>query len=145
LFERAAELYRALGDERGAGTAELWIGIFHQWVRDDDAAAVPAFERAVELAGGDPLTLSHALRHLGIAAHRAGRLAEALRRLEESTRPGRNWVSRRGVAANLVGLAYIAAAHGRSAEAVAIAEQAVTIAAADRRPGRGGPDRGAEN
>ena len=59
-FERAADLYRALGDERGEAVALFWIGCFHQVVREDNAAAVPPLTTAAELARktGDQLTLS---------------------------------------------------------------------------------------
>jgi hypothetical protein len=68
LFEWAVELYRNVGDVRGEAEAQFWIGTFHQVVRNDDASAVPALERARALAtrAGDPLTLSYALRHLGL-------------------------------------------------------------------------------
>ena len=74
LFERAAHLYRALDDPRGEGEALFWIGTFQQVVRQDNDAAVPALERALELATetGDSLTVSYVLRHLGIAEHAAG-------------------------------------------------------------------------
>lgn len=87
-FRRAAELYRLVGDERGEGEALFWTGIVHQVVRDDDEAAVPLFEQSYELAlrVGDRLTMSYALRHLGISAHAAGRLDLARERLEESVR-----------------------------------------------------------
>jgi Flp pilus assembly protein TadD len=51
--------------------------------------------------------MSEALRHLGIAEHRAGRLDTARQRLEESVRLRREIGLMPGVAANLVGLAYI--------------------------------------
>ncbi|GLY96131.1 tetratricopeptide repeat protein [Actinoplanes sp. NBRC 103695] len=126
LFERAAELYRELGDQRGEGEAVLWAGLFHQVVRDDEAAAVPALERAAEL--GDPLTMSYALRHLGYADHVAGRLDDARRRFEESTRLRRELGFLPGVAANLVGLAYVAAAQGNRDEAIAFADEAIQLA-----------------
>ena len=126
LFERAAELYRAVGDRRGEGEAVLWIGLFHQVVRDDEPAALPALERAAEL--GDPLTVSYALRHLGYADHLAGRLEEARRRFEDSTRLRRELGFLPGVAANLVGLAYVAAAQGNRDEAIAFADEAVQLA-----------------
>jgi tetratricopeptide (TPR) repeat protein len=131
-FERAAELYRALGAAGGEGEALLWIGIFHQVVRHDDETAVPLLERAGELAAGagDGLTQSYVLRHLGIAEHSAGRWENARQRLEESTLLRRQLGFRPGVAANLVGLAYIAAAQGRHSEAIAIAEDAIRIAEA---------------
>jgi Tfp pilus assembly protein PilF len=49
---------------------------------------VPLLEQSLELAAqaGDADTMAEALRHLGIAAHRAGDPDEARRRLEEATR-----------------------------------------------------------
>jgi tetratricopeptide (TPR) repeat protein len=126
LFERALRLYRALGDARGEGESLFWVGTFHQVVRRDDEAAVPALERSLELAtrAGDRLALSYALRHLGIAEHSAGRLGAARERLEESARLRRGVGFLPGVAANLVGLAYIAAAEGRREHALALIEEA---------------------
>ncbi|WIM99702.1 tetratricopeptide repeat protein [Actinoplanes oblitus] len=130
LFDRAAELYEALDDSRGAAEALLWIGIFHQLVRHDDDAAMPALHQSRELAerAGDQLTLSYALRHLGIAEHRAGRLDTAREHLEESTRLRREVEFLPGVAANLVGLSYIAAAQGRRDDAMTAAAEASRIA-----------------
>ncbi|XVU30119.1 tetratricopeptide repeat protein [Actinoplanes sp. CA-054009] len=130
LFERAAGLYRALGDERGEGEALFWIGCVHQFIRRDNETAVPAFERSLELATrtGDQGTQAEALRHLGIAAHAGGRLDEARERLEESTRLRRQIGAMAGVAANLVGLAYIAAAQGRRADAAAILDEGGALA-----------------
>ena len=89
-------------------------------------------ERSHELATqvGDTLTVSYALRHLGIAEHTAGRLDAAQERLEESVRLRRQLGFLPGVAANLVGLAYIAAAQGRRAEALALVDEAGAIAEA---------------
>ncbi|QFY06541.1 tetratricopeptide repeat protein [Nonomuraea phyllanthi] len=133
LFERAAELYRAGGDVRGEGEALFWVGVFHQVVRRDQEAARPVLERAHELAAqaGDRLTLSYVLRHLGIGEHVAGRLDAARERLEESVRLRREVGFPAGVAANMVGLAYIAAAEGRRAHALAVLDEAAEIASAD--------------
>jgi len=130
LFERANELYRGLGDVRGEAEAQFWIGTFYQVVQHDDAAAVPALDRARSLAtqADDPLTLSYALRHLGIAAHRAGQLGHACSYLEESTRLRRQLEFGPGVAANLVGLAYIAASDGRTDEVPGMLDEADSIA-----------------
>lgn len=130
LFERATELYRLLGDLRGEGESLFWVGCFHQVVRDDNDAAVPAFERSRELAAqvDDKLTMSYALRHLGIAEHAAGHLDAAGDRLEESTRLRREIGFLPGVAANLVGLAYITAAHGRRDDATTLLDEAASIA-----------------
>ena len=50
LFERAAEQYHRLGDVAGEAESLFWIGTFHQVVRDDAALALPALQRAYELA-----------------------------------------------------------------------------------------------
>jgi hypothetical protein len=59
-FERAARLYRALGDARGEGEALFWVGCFHQVIRNGNGAVVPVLERSRELAAGvgDGLTES---------------------------------------------------------------------------------------
>jgi tetratricopeptide (TPR) repeat protein len=132
LFERASELYQALGDTRGQAEALFWIGCLHQVIRRDNETAVPHLERSRRLAGqvGDKPTQAEALRHLGIAAHLAGRLHEARERLEESSRLRREVEALPGVAANMVGLAYIAAAQDRRAEALATLDEADAIAQA---------------
>jgi tetratricopeptide (TPR) repeat protein len=106
----------------------FWIGCLHQVVRGDDATAVPLFERAAR--AGDRATVAEALRHLGIAAHTAGRPNEARERLAESTRLRREIGALPGVAANMVGLAYIAAAQGRRDEATGTLDEAQAIAEA---------------
>jgi hypothetical protein len=132
LFERSAKLYRELADVRGEAEALFWIGCFHQVVRRDDQTAVPILERSRELAEqvGDKRTMSEALRHLGIAEHRAGHLDGARERLEESTRLRREIGSMPGVAANLVGQAYIAAADDRRDYARTLLSEAAAIAEA---------------
>ncbi len=130
LFERAAHLYQALGDVRGEAESLFWVGCFHQVVRHDNDAAVPVLERSGELAAqsGDKRTLSYALRHLGIADHAAGRLDMARARLEESVRLRREIGFLPGVAANLVGLAYIAAGQARRDEALSLLAEAGAVA-----------------
>ena len=130
LFSRAAQLYQQLGDGRGEGEALFWIGCFHQVVRQDHDAAAPALQRAriLATAAGDRLTLSYVLRHLGIAAHLAGRLDEARGDLLASARLREEVGHQAGVAANLVGLAYVAAADGRADEVPALLDRAERLA-----------------
>jgi tetratricopeptide (TPR) repeat protein len=131
LFERAAQLYRALGDIGGEAEALFWIGCFHQVVRSDNATAVPVLEQSLKLSSrsGDKATMALALRHLGIAAHGTGHPEVARKRLEESTRLRRELGLLPGAAANMVGLAYIAAAQERRDDALALLDQAGAIAA----------------
>jgi tetratricopeptide (TPR) repeat protein len=132
LFERAAQLSQALGNVPVEAKSLFWVGCFHQVVRRDNDAAVPVLERSCELAAqiGDKRTMSEALRHLGIAEHASGRLDAARERLEASLRLRREIGLMPGVAANLVGLIYIAAAQGRRDEALALASEAAAIAEA---------------
>jgi len=132
LFEYAADLYEAGNDVRGEAEALFWVGCCHQVVRHDNDAAVPVLERSLELATAarDTATMSEALRHLGIADHAAGRLDSARERLEESSRLRREAGLLPGVASNMVGLAYIAAAQGRRDDGRAILDEAAAIAEA---------------
>ncbi len=137
LFERAAALYRERGDERGEAESLFWVGCCHQVVRHDNETAVPVLWRSLELAteADDPVTMSEALRHLGIAEHAAGRLEAARLHLEESTRLRREIGAWPGVASNLVGLIYIAAGQDRREDGLALAEEARAIAEANGAPG----------
>ncbi len=135
LFQHAAELYERIGDEAGEADARFWTGCAHQVVRSDDAAARPELERARVLAerSGTRLTLSYVLRHLGFMAHGSGDLDTARALFEESTRLRRELSFRPGVAANLIGLAYVAAAQGRHDDAVTALDEAAALAATDAR------------
>jgi tetratricopeptide (TPR) repeat protein len=132
LFERALELYKALGDTRGEAEALFWIGCLHQFIRRDDEMAVPYLERSCRLAAqvGDKPTWSEALRHLGIVAHAAGRLDEARELLQKSCQLRQEIGALPGVASNMIGLAYIAAAQDRRADALATLDEAHAIASA---------------
>lgn len=137
LFERAAALYQGLGDLRGEAEALFWVGCCQQVVRRDNQAAVPVLWRSLELAteADDPVVMSEALRHLGIAEHAAGRLDAARLHLEESTRLRREIGAWPGVAANMVGLIYIAAGQNRREEGLALAREARALAEANGAPG----------
>lgn len=129
LFERAAWLYRSGGNVRGEAESLFWVGCFHQVVRRDNEAAVTALNRSHKLAAqvGDTLTMSYALRHLAIADQIAGRADQAQQGLTESTRLRRELGFLPGVAANLIGLAYLAGGAGRRDEAMVILAEAAAI------------------
>ncbi|MEV1155732.1 tetratricopeptide repeat protein [Micromonospora chokoriensis] len=131
LFERAAGLYRELGDARGEGESLFWVGTVHQVIRQDQAAADPAFARARELAteAGDELTLSYVLRHLCFGEQAAGRVEAARALLTESTQLRRKLSFTPGVAANLIGLAYLAAGDGDREAAGELLDEAAGLAA----------------
>jgi hypothetical protein len=137
LFERAAGLYSKLGDVRGEADAQFWIGCFHQVVRDDAAAGLPALERSYELAtqAGDKLIQSYAVRHLGFEAMATDRLDLARERLEESVRLRQELGFAAGVAAGLLALAELAATAGDLGQARILLDRATVVADASNAGG----------
>ncbi|MFY4717344.1 tetratricopeptide repeat protein [Streptomyces sp. LaBMicrA B280] len=131
LFERAAELYRRLGDGRGEADALFWIGCWHQVVKGEGPAGVPYFERSYALARdtGDRRTMSYAVRHLGFADKDAGRFERARERLTESVALRREIGFPAGEAAGLVALGYLAAETGDPATAFGRLDEARKVAA----------------
>ncbi|GAA4897290.1 tetratricopeptide repeat protein [Stackebrandtia albiflava] len=131
LFSRALELYRGMGEVRGEAEALFWLGTWRQLIEGDLPGAEADFARALELASevDDAGIMAEATRHLGIVAHREGRLEEARQHLEESNRLRRLHGPPAGVAANLVGLIYIAAAQDRRDDALDLVAQAREICA----------------
>jgi hypothetical protein len=130
-FERAAELYADLGDERGEAEALFWVGIVHQVVRGgDDATALPFFERSYALAQriGDKLTMSYAVRHLGFVAMNADRLDDARVKLEESVSLRHEIGFAAGEAAGLLALSQLERSAGRDDEARALLAEAEELA-----------------
>jgi len=130
LSERAAQLYQALGDDRGRAEALFWIGCFHQVVAGDTGTARPVLSQAAELAreADEALTLSYALRHLGLADLADGDRASARALLEESLELRRRLGYQPGVAASLVSLAQVARLGGDDTEAAALLDEAETLA-----------------
>lgn len=129
LFERAVQLYHRVADARGEAEALFWVGCFHQVVRGDSDTAAEPLHRSLTLATevGDQLTASYALRHLGLTEHAAGRMDAAFELFEASTRLRREVGFMPGVAANLVGLAYISAARKEQAQALRFLDEADAI------------------
>ncbi len=130
MLERAVELYDGLGDDRGLAEALFWVAIRHQVIHGDQATAEPLLSRARTLASraGDRLTLSYVLRHLCFVEKDAGRVDRARELMEESTRLRRDLGFSAGVAANLVGLAYLSAELGRPDESGPLLDEAADLA-----------------
>jgi hypothetical protein len=130
LFERAAELYRRLGDVPGEADALFWIGCWHQVVKGDGITGRPHFERSYALAKSvdDRMTMSYAIRHLGFADRDTGQFDQARERLTESVTLRRAIGFRPGEAAGLVALAYLAAETGDRPTAFRHLDEAQTVA-----------------
>jgi tetratricopeptide (TPR) repeat protein len=127
-FERAASLYAAAGDVPGRALASFWIGCFHQVVRHDGSAALPALTRALDEGG--PLTRSYAARHLGFHAFESGDPERAGALLEESLRLRRSDGSPAEVAAALLAVAEHRIRTGRTDEARELLDDAERAAQA---------------
>lgn len=130
-FERAAELYAGLGDERGEAEALFWIGTYHQVLHQDGEASIPFLERAEKLAvqSGDKLLLSYVVRHLGAVEQYVNHdLDAARRRQEQSVALRREAGHRPGVAAGLLALADIANERGDTAERDRLVDEAEALA-----------------
>ncbi|MFF7984363.1 tetratricopeptide repeat protein [Streptomyces sp. NPDC007901] len=130
LFERAAELYRRLGDTSGEADALFWVGCWHQVVKGDGATGGPYFERSYTLASSvdDRRTMSYAVRHLAFADKDAGRFDQARERFTESVALRREIGFRPGEAAGLVALAYLAAETGDAPTALRHLDEAQSVA-----------------
>lgn len=131
LFVRAVELFERRGDQRGEAEARFWLATYYQVVAADHATAAPLLDQAERLARatGEALTLSYVLRHQSFVDQDAGRLAEAERRMRESTALREELGFVPGVAANLIGLAHLAVASGRDDEAPERLRRAAELAA----------------
>ncbi|MFE4579336.1 tetratricopeptide repeat protein [Streptomyces chartreusis] len=130
LFERAAELYKRLGDASGEADALFWIGCWHQVVKGDGVTGEPFFERSYALAKSvdDRMTMSYAIRHLGFADKDADHFDRARERLTESVTLRREIGFRPGEAAGLVALAYLAAETGDPSAALRYLDEAQSVA-----------------
>lgn len=130
LFERAAELYRRLGDASGEADALFWVGCWHQVVKGDGLAGRPYFEQSYALAKSvdDRMTMSYAIRHLGFVDKDAGRFDQAREQLTESVTLRREIGFRPGEAAGLVALAHLAAETGDPSAAFHHLDEAQSVA-----------------
>ncbi len=142
-FQRGLELRRRAGDERGVAESLFQVGLVHQVIRDDSAAALPWFEEAYTRArkAADPVLMSYAIRHVAFCRLHAGDRAGARAGLEESL-----WLREQagfipGVAMALAALAEVVASDGQRQDAVALLGGAGDLRVAGRRRahGLGGP------
>ncbi len=128
-FERALELRRELGDERGIAESLFHVGLLHQVVRGDHETSRPLFEESYERASalGDDILASYALRHVAFCDEEAGDLDAAERRHSETLELRRRvgWIP--GEAAQLLAVAGVRAQRGRRDEALEMTQQACDL------------------
>ncbi|MBV1853637.1 tetratricopeptide repeat protein [Catellatospora tritici] len=127
LFERAAELYRQVGDRQGEAEALFYIGIYHQVLHNDGVVSKPYLDIAEHLAEevGDRLLLSYVVRHIGfVHQYEDGDLDRARQRQEQSLALRREVGHLPGAAAALLALAGIAGQAGDTAERERLLDEA---------------------
>jgi hypothetical protein len=130
-FERALELYRRVGDERGEAEALFWIATYHQVLRDDVKGSLPLLQRAEELATkvGDKLLLSYIARHIGfVDQYEHHDLPAARIRQQQSIDLRREVGHLPGTAAGLMALAEVAGEEGNKDEEARLLDEAEAVA-----------------
>lgn len=131
MFERALELYRKVGDERGQAEALFWIGTYHQVLHQDGKTSLPYLLQAEELATkvGDRLRLSYIARHIGfVEQYDHHDLPAARVRQQQSIDLRREVGHRPGVAAALMALAEVAGEEGDKDERARLLDEAEAVA-----------------
>lgn len=130
LFQRALELAQATGDDLLEAEARFWVGLVHQVVRGDHAAAREHFLAAWAIAkeAGDTKLQSYAARHLGFVYDAEGDGERAWRAFEDSVALRRADGFLPGVAAGLLTLAEVAVERGEPERAGPLLEEARELA-----------------
>jgi tetratricopeptide (TPR) repeat protein len=128
LFRQALAIRRELGDQAGIAASLFGIGLVHQVLRDDWAAAMPYFREALELADphADALVRSECHRHVGFYyAVEDVQPAEAIRHLRTSLELRREWGDPRWVPSGTfaLGMAHLGA--GYRDEGIALIRESI--------------------
>jgi non-specific serine/threonine protein kinase len=126
-LERAADLFRALGDQRGLGDALTNLGIAASNQADHEAAvafheeALAAFRRAGITEG-----IADTLHNLGNVAYDRGAFDQAIAQWEASLTLEREMGRDQGIAASLINLGIVSQAQGDPGRAAILLEEALT-------------------
>ncbi|WP_433073031.1 tetratricopeptide repeat protein [Dactylosporangium sp. CA-052675] len=123
LRDRAERFAATAPDARRLGWAHHYLGLIHDNVLEDRAAAPAHYERALANAAGDDLLRREAQRHLGDHAHEAGNHAEARERWQEATAVGARAGLVAGTLSQQLLLAVLARDTGDEPGAVALATE----------------------
>jgi tetratricopeptide (TPR) repeat protein len=128
LFQQALAIRRDLDDAAGIAESLFGVGLVHQVIRRDWAAALPYFREAMALAEehGDPLTRSEVHRHIGFFhLVEDGDLERAHHHLRVSLDLRERHGDPRWLPGGTVALGQVEMAAGRHAEAVDLLRRAV--------------------
>ena len=120
LFQQALAAQREIGDPAGVAESLFGIGLVHQVLRRDWAAAMPFFREALELADqhADAYVRSECYRHLGFYYFAEERDADkALEHLHVSQRLREEWGDPRSISGGTLAIGQIELLAGRHADA----------------------------
>jgi tetratricopeptide (TPR) repeat protein len=127
LFQRSLAIRRELGDQAGTAASLFGLGLVHQVLRRDSAAAIPYFREAVKLADehADALVRSECHRHVGFH-YLVGdmRPEEAVRHMRRSLELRHQWGDPRWVPSGTLALGWAELAAGRRSEGIEHIRQA---------------------
>jgi len=127
LFQRSLAIRRELGDQAGTAAALFGLGLVHQVLRRDSAAAIRYLREAAELADvhADALVRSECHRHVGFH-YLVGdvRPEEAVRHLRRSLELRHEWGDPRWVPSGTLALGWAELAAGRRSEGIEHIRQA---------------------
>ncbi|MEV0648117.1 helix-turn-helix domain-containing protein [Phytomonospora sp. NPDC050363] len=121
VSERALRLFQAIGEDQGAQHALSQLGIAEA-LRGKEKEAIAWLSQGRAIAGehGERWHRTYLLWGLGILGSKSSDPASALPMLREGLRIQEDFGDQRAVGANLEALAWVAAATGRSLEAVVL-------------------------
>lgn len=128
LFQQALAVRREIGDLGGVAESLFGLGLVHQVLRRDWAAAMPLFREALELADqhADAYVRSECHRHVGFYYFAEERDADkSLEHLHESQRLREEWGDPRSIAGGTLAIGQIELLAGRHEDAAVHLRQAV--------------------
>jgi predicted ATPase/DNA-binding NarL/FixJ family response regulator len=127
-LERAAELFRALDDQRGLGDALTNLGIVASNQANHEAA-VAFHEEALATFRGAGITegIADTLHNLGNVAYDRGAFDQAIAQWEASLALEREMGRDPGIAGSLINLGIVMQAQGDSGRAAVLLEEALTL------------------
>lgn len=128
LFRQALAIQREIDDQAGVAESLFGVGLVHQVLRQDWAAALPCFREALALADqhADAYVRSECYRHMGFYYFAEQHDADtALENLRTSQRLREEWGDPRSISSGTLAIGQIELLAGRHADAAASLRTAI--------------------